>query len=90
MTEPAQQIREVLQRTFNPVSLNIEDESWKHAEHAGVRERGGGHFVVHVVATCFAGKSSLERHRMVNNALGDAFKNTIHALSIRTQTPDEL
>lgn len=90
MTGPAQHIREVLQQAFNPVSLNVEDESWKHAGHAGVREHGGGHFAVHVVATCFAKKSRIERHRMVNNALEDAFKNAIHALSIRAQTPDEL
>jgi len=90
MTGQAQQIRKVLEQAFNPEVLDLEDESWKHAGHAGVRERGGGHFAVHIVAACFTGKSRLKRHRMVNEALGDAFKTAIHALSIRAQTPDEL
>jgi len=89
MSESAQQIREVLEQVLNPDLLTIEDESWKHAGHAGVRERGGGHFSVHIVATSFAEKSRLARHRMVNEALGDVFKTVIHALSIKAQTPEE-
>jgi len=89
MSRQAQQIREVLEQALKPDKLEIEDESWKHAGHAGVRERGGGHFVVHIVASCFKGKTRIERHRMVNEVLGDAFRNVIHALSIRAQTPEE-
>ncbi len=89
MSRQARRIREVLEQAFKPVSLEIEDESWKHAGHAGARERGGGHFVVHIVATCFSGKSRLERHRMVHEALGDAFRDDIHALSIRAQSLEE-
>ena len=89
MSDPAQQIREALEQALNPVSLTMNDDSWKHAGHTGTRERGGGHFSVHIVATCFTGKSRLARHRMVNEALGDAFKTVIHALSIRAQTPEE-
>jgi len=89
MTGQAQQIRQILEQAFKPDSLAVEDESWKHAGHASVRERGGGHFVVHIVAICFAGKTRLERHRMVNEALGNAFKTGIHALSIRAKAPEE-
>ncbi len=85
----AQRIREILEQTFRPDSLEIEDDSWKHAGHAGVRERGGGHFVVHIVAACFRGKTRIERHRMVHEALGDAFQGGIHALSIKAETPEE-
>jgi BolA family transcriptional regulator, general stress-responsive regulator len=81
-------IRSVLQQ-LDPVLLEIEDQSALHAGHAGVRKHGGGHFAVHIVAPGFAGKSRLARHRMVNAALGDAFKDTIHALSIRAETPAE-
>jgi len=88
MTGQAQQIRQILEQAFKPDSLAVEDESWKHAGHAGVREHGGGHFVVHIVAICFAGKTRLERHRMVNEALGNAFKTDIHALSIRAKAPE--
>ncbi len=85
-----QQLHDVLQHALKPDLLEIEDDSWKHAGHAGIREGGGGHFSVHIVAACFTGKSRLERHRMVNEALGDAFKTMIHALSIRAQTPEEV
>ncbi len=83
-------IRIILQQKLAPDLLEIEDQSAQHAGHAGVRERGGGHFAVHIVAECFAGKSRVARHRLVNDALGDAFKGAIHALSIRAEAPDEV
>ncbi len=86
----AQRIYKVLEQAFKPDALEIEDESWKHAGHAGMRKRGGGHFVVHIVAARFTGKSRLERHRMVNEALGDTFGDDIHALSIRAQSPEDV
>jgi len=89
MTDYKQQIRDILENIFCPTQLEIEDESWKHAGHAGIREHGGGHFVVRIVATCFRGKTRVERHRMVNEALGDAFEADIHALSIKANTPEE-
>ncbi len=78
-------IRDALQ----PLQLEVVDESHKHAGHAGARESGGGHFVVTVVSSRFAGKGLLERHRLVYDALGNAMRSEIHALSIRALTPDE-
>jgi len=89
MSRRARRIREAMERAFKPDSLEVEDESWKHAGHAGARERGGGHFLVHIVAACFSGQPRLVRHSMVHEALGDAFRGDIHALSIRAQSPDE-
>jgi len=89
MTGQAQEIRDVLEQAFKPDSLEVKDESWKHAGHAGVRKHGGGHFVVHIVAAGFKGKTRVERHRMVNEVLGDAFEAGIHALSIKANTPEE-
>jgi len=89
MTDYKQRIRNILESTFCPTLLEIEDESWKHAGHTGIREHGGGHFVVRIVATCFRGKTRVERHRMVNEALGGAFEADIHALSIKASTPEE-
>jgi len=89
MSKRVESIRASLQEALAPILLEIEDQSAQHAGHAGVRERGGGHFAVHIVAECFSGKSRLARHRLVNAALGDAFKGAIHALSIRAETPDE-
>ena len=81
-------IREKLTAALAPTLLEIEDDSAKHAGHAGARS-GGGHFNVQIVSAEFSGKSPVERHRMVYSALGDAMHHDIHALSIQARTPDE-
>jgi len=81
-------IRERLTAAFAPTALDIEDDSAKHAGHAGARS-GGGHFNVRIVSTEFSGKSLVQRHRMVYDALGDAMQQDIHALSIQAKAPDE-
>jgi len=88
MSPRAQRIHDVLQQAFQPLTLHVEDESWKHAGHAGVRDHGGGHFVVHITAESFRNQSKLACHRMVYQALGDAFRQDIHALSIHAQAPE--
>lgn len=80
-------IRERLTAVFAPQQLDIIDESHKHVGHA--QAGGAGHFAVEIVATAFAGKNSLQRHRLVYDALGDAMNTEIHALSIKASTPDE-
>lgn len=81
-------IREKLTAALAPLSLEIQDDSAKHAGHVGARD-GGGHFNVHIVSAAFAGKSPIERHRLVYGALGDAMQREIHALSIQAKSPDE-
>ena len=81
-------IRECLTRAFAPTELDIEDDSAKHAGHAGARS-GGGHFNVRIVSVEFSGKSLVQRHRLVYDALGDAMQQEIHALSIQAKTPNE-
>lgn len=79
-----QRVRDAL-----PVShLEVEDESHLHAGHAGARD-GRGHFNLLVVSEAFADKSPLQRHRLINEAVGDMFETDIHALSIRAQTAAE-
>ena len=73
---------------LEPARLDIRDDSAKHAGHAGSRA-GGGHFVMTIVSTRFAGKRIMERHRMVYDALGTLMKQEIHALSIDAKTPEE-
>jgi len=80
-------IREKLQTAFSPASLEIIDESHKHAGHAGAR--GGGHFIVRIVSDAFTGKSTIQRHRMVYDAMGDLMNSEVHALSIKADTPSE-
>ena len=71
-----------------PLRLELIDDSAKHAGHAGAKS-GGGHFQLLIVAECFRGKSTLARHRLVYDALGELMRSRIHALSIRSLTPDE-
>lgn len=82
-------IRNRLQQALAPESIDIVDESWKHAGHAGARESGGGHFNVTVVSEHFRNQSSIQRHRMIYAAVNDLMPQEIHALSIRALTPDE-
>lgn len=58
---------------------------------ATVRVSGddGVHFEAHVVSPSFEGKSTLQRHRMVYATLGRLMGNEIHALGLRTETPEE-
>jgi len=71
-----------------PQTLVIEDESHRHAGHAGAG--GGAHFRVGIVAAAFSGKNTLARHRLVYDAAGDLMHHRIHALAIRAQAPEEL
>ena len=92
MNEPSPRIamiRERIEAALAPSDLDIVDESHKHAGHAGAAD-GRGHFDVVVVADAFAGKSLLQRHRMVYDAVGDLMKTDVHALAIRALSPDEL
>lgn len=81
-------IRAALEAALAPVSLEIEDESHRHAGHAGAAD-GRGHFRVDVVSDAFAGLGPIARHRAVYAALGDLMTTDIHALSIRARTPAE-
>ncbi len=57
-------------------------------EHVEV-EGDGHHFEAIVVARAFEGKSRVQRHQLVYGALGDRMRSEIHALSMRTLTPQE-
>jgi BolA protein len=73
---------------LDPVTIEIIDDSAKHAGHEGARS-GGGHFRLAIVSPRFAGCRTMERHRLVYDALGPLMKREIHALSIDARTPDE-
>lgn len=81
-------LEERLRSALAPDSLEIIDESAAHAGHAGARE--GGHFTVRIVSAAFAGKTLIQRHRLIYAALVDLMRRDIHALSIsKAKTPDE-
>ncbi|TAA40468.1 BolA family transcriptional regulator [Pseudoxanthomonas winnipegensis] len=83
-----ERIRQALDAGLAPTVLELEDESHRHAGHAGARD-GRGHFKVRVVSEAFAGKLPLARHRLVYAALGPMMQTDIHAMSIVAQTPGE-
>lgn len=82
-------IREKLTRAFQPVRLDVVNESHLHAGHAGSPGSGESHFAVAIVSSAFAGKSRIERHRLVNAELAEEFARGVHALAIKAQTPQE-
>jgi len=88
MTDRVEAIREKLQAAFAPDQLDIIDESHLHAGHAGAKE-GKGHFNVIIISDQFTGKSLINRHKMVYEALADLMETDIHALSIKAKTPEE-
>ncbi len=83
-----ERMRALLVAALAPIKLEIEDDSRKHAGHAGA-VGGAGHFNVTVVSPLFSGQGLLARHRMVYDALSPMMHNEIHALSIRALTPGE-
>ena len=83
-----ERIRAALESAFAPQSLEVIDDSARHAGHAGARD-GRGHFDVEIVSEAFAGLAPLARHRKVYAALGEMMTTDIHALSIRAKTPEE-
>ncbi len=82
-------IAEKLTKAFAPDRIEVIDQSDQHAGHAGARPGGETHFSVHIVAQAFRGKSRLERHRMVNQALLSELKGGVHALAIRAAAPED-
>jgi BolA protein len=80
-------LRDLLQQSLSPVDLRIRDDSAAHAGHAGARE--GSHLAVTIVAEGFAGRTLLERHRMVYHAASPLLAQGIHALQISALTPAE-
>jgi BolA protein len=82
-------IREKLTRAFTPMALEVVNDSHRHAGHAGSPGTGESHFSIKVVSAAFDGKSRVERHRMVNEALAEELSGKIHALAVKALTPEE-
>ena len=87
--QTAAAIRAKLMSAFAPASLSIEDESARHAGHAGARPGGETHFRVRIVSSAFAGLSRVERQRRVYQVLVAEIAGGVHALALLTMTPEE-
>ena len=80
-------IRERLQQAFSPSTLEVIDEGHLHIGHAG---EGTGHFRVRIASAAFAGKTRVQQHRMVYDALADLMGRGIHALAIEARALDDV
>lgn len=85
----AARISRKLHDGLTPQSVEVRDESAKHAGHAGARPEGETHFDVRVVSDAFEGLSRLERQRRVNALLADELAGPVHALSLKLLAPSE-
>ena len=82
-------IEKKLGEGLKPQRLKVVDESHLHAGHAGARDGGESHFRVEIVASAFAGLNRVARQRLVYGLLSEELKGSIHALALRTLTPEE-
>ncbi len=81
-------IQSRLESAFAPAKVSVRDDSTKHAGHPGARS-GAGHFAVRIESEAFTGRNTLQRHRMVYEALADMMPSDIHALIIDAISPDD-
>lgn len=84
-------IKTTLQEKIGATIVEIEDRSDLHKHHEGRKNApvGSGHYDAIVVAASFSGKPMMQQHRMVYEALADQMQTTIHALSLKTYTPEQ-
>jgi BolA protein len=81
----ADELRARLEELLQPSQLEVLDESWQHAGHAGADGTGfGTHFRVRIASPRFAGKTKVAQHRLVYDALRDFVDRGLHALAIET------
>ena len=85
----AEEMETLLQAAFAPEQLDVINDSASHSGHSGDDGSGESHFTVRIVSAAFAGKSRVERQRMVNQALGDIAGQRVHALAISAKAPGE-
>jgi BolA protein len=82
-------MREKLMVALRPSRLDVVNESHLHAGHSTSPGTGESHFRVLIVSNGFAGKTRVERHRMINDVLTDELKDGVHALAIKACAPGE-
>jgi len=92
MTARSQATKAAIERKMktdlDAIHVEVEDESWKHAGHAGAAA-GGGHFTLVVVSPKFEGLNPLDRRRLVFSVLQAEMQGEIHALTVRAIGPSE-
>ena len=82
-------IQDKLTAAFQPIRLEVVDDSARHAGHAGASPEGESHFNVLIESQAFAGTGKVARQRMIYQALADELAGPLHALSIKALAPGE-
>ena len=85
----ASEMLDRLNSALSPTRIELADDSEQHRGHGGYNPAGESHFTLRIESPAFAGKSRVERQRMIYAALGDLMENRVHALSIRATAPGE-
>ena len=85
----AAEMLERLNSALVPSRIDLIDDSEAHRVHGGYNPAGESHFTLAIESPAFAGKSRVERQRMVYSALGDLMRERVHALSNRATAPGE-
>lgn len=78
-----------LHSALSPTRIELVDDSEQHRGHGGHNPAGESHFTLAIESQAFAGKSRVERQRMIYHALGDLMRERVHALSIKASAPGE-
>ena len=85
----ATEMLERLNSALSPTRIQLIDDSEKHRGHGGYNPAGESHFSLDIESEAFAGKSRVERQRMIYRALGELMHERVHALSIRANAPGD-
>jgi BolA protein len=89
MSSRADRIAEALRVGFAPAEVSVQDDSHRHAGHAGARPGGETHYSVLVVSPAFQGMNRVARSRAVHESLAAEFAGGLHALALTLRTPEE-
>ena len=87
LTNRETRIRCILSRVFDPIELDVIDDSARHAGHAGAAPGGDTHFNVRIISAAFTDMNRVARQRAINTALAEEFETGLHALSIKADAP---
>ena len=85
----AAEMLRLLNSALRPTELELVDDSERHRGHGGYNPAGESHFTLTIESPEFAGKSRVERQRMIYAALGELMRERVHALSIKASAPGE-
>ena len=76
-----------LKNAFDPVSIEVRDDSKQHASHKSIEEGATEtHFYINMISLSFRGLSKVKMHRKVYELLKDEFEKGLHALELELRS----